>query len=63
MIKSLDFSISFDKIQIYGNISDWAPVSNKVPQVMGSLLFMTYMNDLDSGRTNDISRFADKTKI
>jgi len=48
-----------------GTVSDWLEVFSGVPQgsVMGPLLSVMYINDLDHGITNWILKFADDTKI
>lgn len=53
------------RVVINGEASDWLHVSSGVPQgsVLGPLLFLIYINDLDCGITTKISKFADDTKI
>ena len=53
------------RVVLNGEASDWLHVSSGVPQgsVLGPLLFLIYINDLDCDLNSKISKFADDTKI
>ncbi len=53
------------KVVINDTASDWASVTSGVPQgsVLGPVLFIIYINDIDVGLNNFISKFADDAKI
>ena len=48
-----------------GHSSRWAPVLSGIPQgsVLGPLLFLTFVNDIDSNIRSILFKFADNTKV
>ena len=48
-----------------GEVSNWKSASNGVPQgsVLGPLLFLIYISDLDDNITSNVLTFADETKV
>ena len=53
------------RVVVHGEASDWVPVVSGVPQgsVLGPLLFIIYVNDMDCDMAARISKFADDTKM
>ena len=53
------------RVVISEETSDWTAVSSWVPQgsILGPLLFIVYINDLDEKMKSTMLKFADDTKI
>ena len=51
-------------VVVHGEVLNWKSVLSGVPQdsVLGPLLFLIYINDLDDNITSNILKFADDTK-
>ena len=53
------------RVVVVGEVSNWKPVLSGVPQgsVLGPILFLIYINDLDDSITSNVLKFADDTKL
>ena len=53
------------RVVVDGEVSSWKSVLSGVPQgsVLGPILFLVYINDLEEGGTGKIFKFADDTKL
>ena len=53
------------RVVVGGEEFDWSAVSSGVPQgsILGPILFIVYINDLDEKMTSTVLKFADDTKI
>lgn len=59
------FSNRKQKVQINGTKSIWGCVTSGIPHgsVLGPLLFINYINDLDARISGDSSKFVDDSKV
>ena len=53
------------RVVVDGKVSNWTSVLSGVPQgsVLGPLLFLIYINDLDDNITSSVLKFTDDTKV
>ena len=53
------------RVVVDGEVSSWKSVLTGVPQgsVLGRILFLVYIDDLEEGVTGNILKFADDTKL
>ena len=53
------------RVIVDGEISNWKSVLSGVPQgsVLGHILFLIYMNDLEDDISSKVLKFADGTKV
>ena len=53
------------RVVVNGEVSNWKAVLSGVPQgsVLGPILFLIYINDLDDDITSKVLKFADDTKV
>jgi len=52
-------------VVLSGNVSSWLYVISGVPRrsILGPLLFLIFINDIDKGIANKLLKFADDTKL
>ena len=56
---------TLEVLVVDGEVSNWKSVLSGVPQgsVLGPILFLIYINDLDDSITSNVLKFADDTKL
>ena len=56
---------SSQRVVLLGSSSNWVTVKSGVPQgsVLGPLLFLIYINDIDDSVSCNLLKFADDTKV
>ena len=54
-----------ESVVVDGEVSNWKSVLSGVPQgsVLGPILFLIYINDLDDNITSKVLKFADDTNL
>ena len=53
------------RVVVDGEVSNWKSVLSGVPQgsVLGPIVFLIYINDLDDDITSKVLKFADDTSV
>ena len=53
------------RVVVDGEVSNWKSVLSGIPQgsVLGPILFLIYINDLDDDITSKVLKFADDTNV
>ena len=65
LVKHKLLNSSQQRVVVDGEVSNWKLVLSGVPQgsVLGPILFLIYINDLDDSITSNVLKFADDTKL